>query len=980
MDHKTLNSFFEIKNFRKKNLESLNIKSLIKPPDPLIERQIIPLNKPKFGKNYEIINLESFNVNNNNNEIENFFLNKREKCYYYEKEQLIDIYINSYKMLQKLIYYKDKFDNDKVTCDNIINLFELENKKNKNKNKKNEYITSEELIKRNNFNEEETLIFESKFESGNLQLVYLIEKNPDENIYIDKYELFLTNDSNTTGYNQWFFFRIKNIKRNKKVNLTIMNLLRKKSKYENGIKIWYYSKKENLYENKSWHHSKENVKYYRNHLYKNINSKKKYYYSLSFDFTFKYDNDEIFFANCIPFTYTDLMKDLNYYQKYENSKFPFFQRKTLCQTLLGNDLDYITINSSNKNIINYNIENKKKEGIILFARQHPSETVSSYVIKGTIEFLMSESEEAKFLRDNFIFKIIPMINVDGVILGNSRTSIAGCDLNRRWKNPNEYFHPEIYYCKDLIKNLSLNNKINCIIDYHGHFGAFNSFFYCNHRKENFSSGKFFPFISSKKSKIISFEKSHFSMPRYKKGTGRISLFQELDIDNIVTLETSYFGCNIKDYSNQYFTIDLLKEIGKDICIGLLYLYYYNNLLFGIENLNFNNYQSLKNKIENDFFQFKNEYDKLILKKEKKYKEIIKENINETLSEISIHENNENEKNEDEDPYKDESMSESEPSGDNLNIEEIEKLIPVNRKNKKQLKKKKINIFKKKQLNDFIKKNIFENINNQNLNLLTSYNNKLNILTKINNDINDKNNNNVKTEFIKEQNESNIINNTYNNNFLKSVPNINYNQTLTLPKLTNLNLKKQIKLKPSLKTEMLDNSIKNLENIKEENITSTRKYYNYDNTQLSTSKTNENNIKDVKQKINEETQTEEIFFKMPWTYFAGSFKIITSKIKHSNLNKTMVPNFFFQKYGNTKKKLSFRNKFYNNNRNYNQTNIFMEDDIKNLINVFTFQNKNNTFRNQNNLNYNSLTEKNNKSKSLENNNLKCIDLKKNNLNS
>ena len=247
MDHKTLNSFFEIKNFRKKNLESLNIKSLIKPPDPLIERQIIPLNKPKFGKNYEIINLESFNLNNNNNEIENFFLNKREKYYYYEKEQLIDIYINSYKMLQKLIYYKDKFDNDKVTCDNIINLFELENKKNKNKNKKNEYITSEELIKRNNFNEEETLIFESKFESGNLQLVYLIEKNPDENIYIDKYELFLTNDSNTTGYNQWFFFRIKNIKRNKKVNLNIMNLLRKKSKYENGIKIWYYSKKEIIY-------------------------------------------------------------------------------------------------------------------------------------------------------------------------------------------------------------------------------------------------------------------------------------------------------------------------------------------------------------------------------------------------------------------------------------------------------------------------------------------------------------------------------------------------------------------------------------------------------------------------------------------------------------------------------------------------------------------------------------------------------------
>ena len=41
------------------------------------------------------------------------------------------------------------------------------------------------------------------------------------------------------------------------------------------------------------------------------------------------------------------MKDLNYYTKYENSKYPFFHRKILCQTLLGNDVDYITINNSN---------------------------------------------------------------------------------------------------------------------------------------------------------------------------------------------------------------------------------------------------------------------------------------------------------------------------------------------------------------------------------------------------------------------------------------------------------------------------------------------------------------------------------------------------------------------------------------------------------------------------------------------------------
>jgi murein tripeptide amidase MpaA len=55
---------------------------------------------------------------------------------------------------------------------------------------------------------------------------------------------------------------------------------------------------------------------------------------------------------------------------------------------------------------------------------------------GVIEFLTdTDNQEAKLLREKFIFKIIPMLNPDGVINGNYRCSLAGCDLNRRWKNP-----------------------------------------------------------------------------------------------------------------------------------------------------------------------------------------------------------------------------------------------------------------------------------------------------------------------------------------------------------------------------------------------------------------------------------------------------------------------------------------------------------------------------------------------------------------
>lgn len=38
-----------------------------------------------------------------------------------------------------------------------------------------------------------------------------------------------------------------------------------------------------------------------------------------------------------------------------------------------------------------------------------------------------------------------MVNVDGVIHGNNRCSLAGVDLNRKWKNPNPKLHPEVYH-------------------------------------------------------------------------------------------------------------------------------------------------------------------------------------------------------------------------------------------------------------------------------------------------------------------------------------------------------------------------------------------------------------------------------------------------------------------------------------------------------------------------------------------------------
>ena len=51
-------------------------------------------------------------------------------------------------------------------------------------------------------------------------------------------------------------------------------------------------------------------------------------------------------------------------------------------------------------------------------------------MEGIIDFVMSDAPEAKILRDKYVFKIVPMLNPDGVIVGNYRCSLGVYDLNR----------------------------------------------------------------------------------------------------------------------------------------------------------------------------------------------------------------------------------------------------------------------------------------------------------------------------------------------------------------------------------------------------------------------------------------------------------------------------------------------------------------------------------------------------------------------
>ncbi|XP_050361905.1 cytosolic carboxypeptidase 6-like [Nymphalis io] len=306
------------------------------------------------------------------------------------------------------------------------------------------------------------LCFDAAFECGNLGRA--------DHITELEYDLFIRPDTCRPRSRFWFNFTVENVKQDQRVIFNIVNLGKENNLFNENMTPLVRSTSR-----PKWQRIPRRLIFYHRSL---VHRGRKI---LSLAFGFDKEEDVYQFAAAAPYSYSRLQKHLALWEKRAQN---FATRESIAQTTQKRRIDLITIGNlthkdegKEESTIKGKPSEAKKRVIVVLARVHAGEQPSSYICQGFLDYIASSSEKAKALRNGIVIQAVPMINPDGVFLGNQRSDLLGSDLNRCWNRATSYAHPALIAVNDLIKKITAEKalQLDFIIDIHSdisHEGVF----------------------------------------------------------------------------------------------------------------------------------------------------------------------------------------------------------------------------------------------------------------------------------------------------------------------------------------------------------------------------------------------------------------------------------------------------------------------------------------------------------------------------
>lgn len=174
------------------------------------------------------------------------------------------------------------------------------------------------------------------------------------------------------------------------------------------------------------------------------------------------------------------------------------------------------------------------------------------MLDGFLKAILSRDRRGSLLRKNFVFKVVPMLNPDGVYRGHYRVDQMGLNLNRCYLDPSPFDQPSIWAIKNYLEYLHFTERsVHSYLDFHAHASKRNCFVFGNYFTDldNLVETRLLGLLFSINSAHFDYFDCDFSERSMKakdpkdihskEGSGRVAMYRSTGLTLCYTVECFY---------------------------------------------------------------------------------------------------------------------------------------------------------------------------------------------------------------------------------------------------------------------------------------------------------------------------------------------------------------------------------------------------------------------------------------------------------